>query len=376
MHELLQQLINGLSLGAVYALIAVGYTMVYGTLRLINFAHGDVFMVGAMAGLYLFARQPQLSLDLSANGLGFLSIMLALALAAAIVLALRRRVRAFQRLGTTPLLTLIILLLIAAGAPLVQWRSAAHHPSWIAFGLVLIGAMAICGAAGFAIEQLAYRPLRDRPRILSLITAIGVSMFLEFGGQHPAVFGPTPQPFPDMLPRPASAGFGTINYHLFGVVIDRVDVLVFTLTILFMIVLSWIVLRTRVGLALRAVSWRFDTASLMGVNTDRIISLTFIIGSALAAVGGVLWGIKYRQVDPLMGLIPGLKAFIAAVLGGIGNIPGAVLGGFVLGLTEILVVAYLPHGSQYRDAVAFVILIVILLVKPSGLLGSNAIEKV
>ncbi len=376
MHELLQQLINGLSLGAVYALIAVGYTMVYGTLRLINFAHGDVFMVGAMAGLYLFARRPGLSLDLSANGLGFLIVMLALAAGALAVLALRPVVPAFRRMGKTPLVTLIVLLLVAAGAPLVQWRAASHQPSWLALAMVLIGAMAVCSAVGFAIEQLAYRPLRNRPRITSLITAIGISMFLEFGGQHPAVFGPTPQPFPDMLPRPAAAGLGAVNYHLFGVVIDRVDVLVFTLTILFMLALSWIVMRTRAGLALRAVSWRFDTASLMGVNTDRIISYTFIIGSALAAVGGVLWGIKYRQVEPLMGLIPGLKAFIAAVLGGIGNITGAILGGFVLGLTEILVVAYLPHGSQYRDAVAFVILIVILLVKPSGLLGSNAVEKV
>jgi branched-chain amino acid transport system permease protein len=376
MHELLQQLINGLSLGAVYALIAVGYTMVYGTLRLINFAHGDVFMVGAMAGLYLFARQPEASGDLSAAGWGFLIIMLALAVLAIGVLALRPVVPAFRRMGKTPLVTLIVLLLVAAGAPLVRWHSAPHEPSWLALALVLVGAMVVCSAVGFAIEQLAYRPLRNSPRITSLITAIGVSMFLEFGGQHPAVFGPTPQPFPDMLPRPMSAGFASVNYHIFGVVIDRVDVLVFTLTILFMLILSWIVMRTRAGLALRAVSWRFDTASLMGVNTDRIISLTFIIGSALAAVGGVLWGIKYRQVDPLMGLIPGLKAFIAAVLGGIGNIPGAVLGGFVLGLTEILVVAYLPNGSQYRDAVAFVILIVILLVKPSGLLGSNAIEKV
>jgi branched-chain amino acid transport system permease protein len=161
-----------------------------------------------------------------------------------------------------------------------------------------------------------------------------------------------------------------------GVSIDVVDILIFGLTIALMVVLSYIVKFTRTGMALRAVSFRFDTAMLMGINTDRIISFTFILGSALAAVGGVMWGIKYRQVDPLMGLMPGLKAFIAAVLGGIGNITGAVVGAIVLGVTEILVVAYLPNGSQYRDAVAFIILIVILLVKPSGLFGTHAIEKV
>jgi branched-chain amino acid transport system permease protein len=233
---------------------------------------------------------------------------------------------------------------------------------------VLIFAIVICALFGFLVERFCYRPLRNQPRLTVLITAIGVSMLLEFGGQHRAVFGPTPQAFPRIV--------GYRSFAVAGVSIDVVDVLIFVLTIALMSALTYIVRYTRTGMALRAVSFRFDTAMLMGINTDRIISFTFVLGSALAAVGGVMYGIKYRQVDPLMGLIPGLKAFIAAVLGGIGNIAGAVVGAIVLGVTEILVVAYLPNGSQYRDAVAFVILIVILLVKPSGLFGTHAIEKV
>ena len=304
MQEFFQQIINGLSVGAVYALIAVGYTMVYGVLRFINFAHGDVFMLGAMIALLAATR----------------------------------------------------------------WFGLAQYNAWLALPLVLLFAMIACGLFGFLVERFCYRPLRNQPRLTVLITAIGVSMLLEFGGQHRWVFGPTPQAFPRML--------GHQSVTAGGVAIDVVDILIFALTIALMVALSYIVKFTRTGMALRAVSFRFDTAMLMGINTDRIISFTFILGSALAAVGGVMWGIKYRQVDPLMGLMPGLKAFIAAVLGGIGNIAGAVVGAVVLGVTEILVVAYLPNGSQYRDAVAFVILIVILLVKPSGLFGTQAIEKV
>jgi branched-chain amino acid transport system permease protein len=307
MQEFLQQIINGLSIGAVYALIAVGYTMVYGVLRFINFAHGDVFMVGAMAAL----------------------------------------------------------MLATAGA-----MHAGAAAWWITLPLVLIFAMLVCAVLGYVIERLCYRPLRNQPRLTVLITAIGVSMLLEFGGQNPMVFGPNPRAFPGLLP-PSLSGM-----HIGGVTFDGVDILIFVITLALMGVLSYIVKWTRTGMALRAVSFRFDTAMLMGINTDRIISITFVLGSAMAAVAGVMWGMKYRQIDPLMGLVPGLKAFIAAVLGGIGNITGAVVGGIVLGVTEILVVAYLPNGSQYRDAVAFVILLVILLVKPSGIFGSNAIEKV
>ncbi len=304
MQTFLQQVVNGLSVGAVYALIAVGYTMVYGVLRLINFAHGDVFMVGA-----------------------FLALLAA-----------------------------------------TEWFALAAAPSWVALPLLLLTAMVGCAVLGYVIERFAYHPLRNQPRLTVLITAIGVSMLLEFGGQHPWVFGPTPQAFPSVLPdRQIAVG---------GVVVSPVDIVIFALTIVLMAGLSWIVKFTRAGMALRAVSYRLDTSALMGININRTISFTFVLGSSLAAVAGVLWGIKYHQVEPLMGLIPGLKAFIAAVLGGIGNIAGAVAGGFILGLVEVLVVAYLPSGSQYRDGVAFVILIVILLVRPAGLFGRTAAEKV
>jgi branched-chain amino acid transport system permease protein len=311
MQEFIQQIINGLSVGAIYALIAVGYTMVYGVLQLINFAHGDVFMVGAMLSLVL-ARKLQF---------------------------------------VTP-------------------DHVTH--SWLAFALVAVLSITACGLLGFLIERLAYRPLRDKPRINSLITAIGISLLLEFGGQHKAVFGPTPQPFPvDMLP-----GIRLPLFTIGGISVSRVNALVLIVTLMLMVTLSYIVLRTRTGLALRAVSHRVDIASLMGINTNRIISFTFVLGSCLAATAGILFAIQYPSVQPLMGLLPGVKAFIAAVFGGIGNITGAVVGGLVLGLVEVLVVGYVPNGSQYRDGIAFVILIAILLVKPSGLFGRHVAEKV
>ncbi len=298
----LQQCVNGLSWGAIYALIAVGYTMVYGVLQLINFAHGDVYMIGAMTGFY------------------------------------------------------------AAG-----WLGIGQNPTWIGFFILLLAAMVICAVLGVLIERIAYRPLRNQPRLNALITAIGVSMFLEFGGQR--IFGATPQAFPvAVLPL---IGW---QWVIGGVVITGVDLLICVMTLLLMVILWVLVMHTRTGMALRAVSFRFDTASLMGINPDRIISFAFILGSALAGVAGILVAFRAPKVDPLMGLIPGIKAFVAAVLGGIGSIPGAVAGGLLLGLTEVFVAGYLD--SQYRDAVAFVILIVILLVKPSGLFGQNVVEKV
>ncbi len=301
----LQQLINGITSGAIYALIAVGYTMVYGVLRLINFAHGDIYMIGAMTGLYAS-----------------------------------------------------------------RWMKLSDEPRWSSLLLVLLMAMIVCAILGALIEFLAYRPLRNQPRINSLITAIGISMFLEFGGQQ--VFGATPQAFPEMMP----GGSGTAMFTFYGISVARVDVLILATTLLMMLALSWMVMKTRTGLALRAVSFRFDTAALMGININRIVSFTFVLGSILAAVAGVLVAIKFPKVDPLMGLMPGVKAFIAAVLGGIGNLPGAVAGGLLLGLVEVFVAGYMPQGSQYRDGAAFVILIAVLLVKPSGLLGKNVIEKV
>jgi branched-chain amino acid transport system permease protein len=299
LDTLLQQLINGLSLGAIYALIALGYTMVYGVLRLINFAHGDVYMLGAFAGYFL------------ANGL---------------------------QLDT--------------------------NPSILGAVVVTMGAMAICAVIGILIERLAYRPVRHHSRLTSLITAIGVSLFLEYGGQ--VVFGATPRFFPQMVRSEV--------YSLGGVQITNQNLLIIVVALLMMFGLRFIVQRTRIGKAMRATSYNLSVARLMGINTDFVIAFTFALGSALAAAAGVLVALAIPRIDPLMGLMTGLKAFVAAVLGGIGSIPGAMLGGLLIGLMEtgLSATAY----STYRDAVAFAVLILILLVKPTGILGTSSPEKV
>ncbi len=301
MTELLQQLINGLAFGSILALIALGYTMVYGILRFINFAHGDVFMLGAFAGFYLAPK-------------------------------------------------------IALMVPL---------PSILGGMAVLVAAMAICAVLGVLIERFAYRPLRKQPRLTVLITAIGVSLFLEYTGQF--VFGAAPKKFPQILPVYPIAKVG-------GLSLDSNQVMVFGVTVLLLLALRFVVMKTKIGVAMRAVSHNPEAAALMGVNTDVVISFTFALGSALAAAAGILWAINYPAIDPLMGILPGLKAFVAAVLGGIGNLPGAALGGIIIGVTETLVSGYI--SSTYRDAIAFAVLILILLVKPSGLLGKKEIEKV
>jgi branched-chain amino acid transport system permease protein len=296
MTELLQQLINGLALGAIYALIALGYTMVYGVLRFINFAHSDVFMVGAFAGYYLARALPGGS--------------------------------------------------IAAGI------------------VVLLGAMAICALFGVIIEKLAYRPLRGRSTLTVLITAIGVSLLLQNLGQR--IFGPNPRSFPTLFP--------VHQFHVGGVVVSSSQILVFAVAIVLLFALRYIVQHTRIGTAMRALSFNPVAASLVGINNDRVISFTFALGSALAAAGGILYASNYPSIDPLMGTLPGMKAFVAAVLGGIGNIAGAALGGLALGLVETTVVGF--GGSTYRDAVAFAVLILILLLRPEGLLGKRVTEKV
>ena len=304
MQELLQNLVNGIATGSIYALIALGYTMVYGILRLINFAHGDVFMMGSFAGYY---------------GGNYL----------------------LRKLGPG-----------ASSSPL--------HAA-----IVLLFSMIVCAILGYLIERIAYRPLRNAPRIASLITAIGVSFLLEYGGQM--VFGPDPKFFPALIKSEVinlGAGVVTTNYQL----------IVLGVSLVFMGLLQYIVYGTKFGRAMRAVSFNFETASLMGIPTDRVISITFIIGSMLAAVGGILYGLSYPRIDPLMGIRPGLKAFVAAVLGGIGNVPGAMLGGLLIGIIEAFVGG--SRFSSYRDAIAFVILIVILLFRPSGLFGKYQPEKV
>ncbi len=292
MQQLIQQLINGISLGSIYALIALGYTMIYGILKLINFAHGDIYMLGAYIG---FAATTML-------GLSFLP---------AIILSM-------------------------AGAAVI----------------------------GIIIERVAYRPMRKAPRIAILITAIGVSFFIE----NVMILFVSPQP------RTFPAVFAPAVYKLGPLVINSQQIVILVSALVLMAVLTYIVNRTRIGKAMRAVSYDAEAAKLMGINIDSVISMTFALGSALAAAGGVLVGMYYNSIDPLMGMVPGIKAFVAAVLGGIGIIPGAMIGGLILGVVEALVSGFI--SSTFRDAAAFGILILILLYKPQGLLGKNVREKV
>ncbi|MBN2179794.1 MAG: branched-chain amino acid ABC transporter permease [Deltaproteobacteria bacterium] len=288
-----QQLINGISLGSLYGIIAIGYTMVYGILRLINFAHGDVMMMGCFFAYY-----------------GILMFSL-------------------------------------------PWQ----------FSFII--AIALTAILGIIIDRGAYRPVRKAPRISALITAIGVSFLLEnagivvFGGRQKAFF--RPEMFDSI-----------ITFHGIRFLNLAIYVPIITLTLLGIILL--IIYRTKVGRAMRCISHDMETTRLMGVDVNRVIAITFAMGSAAAAAGGILWALKYPQINPLMGIIPGLKAFVAAVLGGIGNVGGAMIGGLILGLAEIMLVAIRPDLSGYRDAIAFGILIIILLFRPTGLFGEKLPE--
>lgn len=304
MQDFFQHLINGLSLGAIYALIALGYTMVYGVLQLINFAHSEVYMLGAFAAFYA-----------------------------------------------------------------TKYLKLEDSPGFLSFGVAILAAITACSIAGVLIERLAYRPLRQAPKINTLITAIGVSLLLQYSAQ--IIFSPDPKLFPNILEDQHLVQFGDENSGLY---IGTFDVCILCVSLGFMIILQRLIFHTKIGKAMRAVAGQPKVASLMGINTNQIISVTFIIGSSLAGVGAVLVGMKYPKIDPLMGVFIGLKAFTAAVLGGIGSLGGAVLGGIIMGLSEEFVVGYL--SSTYRDAVAFSILILILLFKPSGLLGKFQVEKV
>jgi branched-chain amino acid transport system permease protein len=299
----LQQSINGLALGSIYALIALGYTMVYGVLRFINFAHSDVMMLGAFAAYFLAPAVAKIFPAQSYSGALVITVLSAL----------------------------------------------------------------ICAIVGILIELLAYRPLRRRPKLTVLITAIGVSLFLEFTCQHQAVFGAATRPFPKLIPEH--------DYQLGGLSINSSDVGVLLVTALLLVALWWIVQHTRVGVAMRAVSFNEKAAALMGVNINNIISFTFGLGSALAAVAGIFYSMRAQGIEPLMGVQPGLRAFTAAVVGGIGNLPGAALGGVLLGLLETFA-GGVPFLSNYRDGISFAILILILLFKPAGLLGKATVEKV
>lgn len=299
-QEFVQHLINGISLGSIYALIALGYTMVYGILQLINFAHSEVYMLGAFAA-YFAAR----------------------------------------------------------------YLGMEMHPGFFTLVTLLIVAMVCCSLVGVTIERFAYRPLRNAPKLNILITAIGVSLLLQNSAQ--ILFGADPKLFPSVMVDSALITWGAVELRTF-------DVTILGVALFFMAALQYMINKTKTGKAMRAVSANRTVASLMGIDINRIISMTFIVGSALAGVGSVLVGMKYPKIDPLMGMLIGLKAFVAAVLGGIGSLAGAVLGGLIMGLSEEMVVAYL--SSTYRDALAFGILIVILFFRPSGLLGKSSQEKV
>ena len=292
MEQALQQVVNGISLGSVYALIALGYTMVYGIIKLINFAHGDVYMLGAYFGWAVTTK---------AN---------------------------------------------------------------MSFIPALLISMAACSLLGVIIERVAYKPLRNSSRITLLITAIGVSLFLEYATMY--FMTARVRSYPDLLSKAA--------HYIGGIRITTQQIYLVLVAVLLMVLLQFIVHRTRVGKAMRAVSIDRDAAQLMGISVDRTISATFAIGSALAGAGGVLVGTYYSSISPLMGIMPGLKAFVAAVFGGIGVIPGAMLGGLAIGVTETFVSGY--GGSMFKDAVVFAILILILIIKPSGLLGKDDREKV
>ena len=293
MTQFLQQLVNGLSLGSIYALIALGYTMVYGIITLINFAHGDIYMLGAFTAFY---------------------------------------------------------------------ATTVFH---LNFFLALIVAMVLCGVLGVLIERIAYKPLRHATRITALITAMGVSYILEYTTQYFA--GSEVKTFPEDV-------LNNAVFQIGGIQISQQQIYIIAVTLILMLALTYIVGRTRMGRAMRAVSVDEKAAELMGISVDRTISFTFLLGSVLAGAAGVLVGVYYNSINPLMGMVPGLKAFIAAVFGGIGIIPGAMIGDFAIGIAETMVVAY--GSSLYRDAIVYVILILILIIKPAGLLGKNVKEKV
>lgn len=323
----LQNVLDGLKLGFVYALIALGYTMVYGIVKLINFAHGDVFMVGAFASFYSVSqfnlhKWPQMLFP-----------------------------------AIPPALSIVIGSIT-----------------------VILLSMVVCTLLAITIERVAYKPLRDAPRIAALITAIGVSFFLEFFGALQFVFSPRFIPYKSPFDttawyimdgiRPIVAGQGTPDNTIS---FSNIFLIILVASVAVQIFLQFLVRRTKIGVAMRATSFDKPTSRLMGINVDRVISFTFAIGAAFAGLGGVLYAIAYASIWTQLGILPGLKAFVAAVLGGIGSLPGAFVGALIMGQAEALTMAYI--STPMRDAVAFTILIIVLLVKPTGIFGEPAGEK-
>ncbi|NQY94724.1 MAG: branched-chain amino acid ABC transporter permease [Campylobacteraceae bacterium] len=286
----MQQMVNGFSLGSMYALIAIGYTMVYGVLRLINFAHGDIMMVGAFLG-YTFMAVFDLSFPVT----------------------------------------------------------------------VLLSVM-ICALMGMLMDKIAYKPLREAPKISLLITAIGISFFLE--NAFTVFLGGTPKAFP--VPE-----YMEQIFNVSGVIFSVASIMVPIVTLILLLGILFVLYRTKYGMAIRALSFDIKTVNLMGIDANKIIALVFGLGSALAAVGGLFWAVNYPSVEPMMGVLVGLKAFAAAVVGGIGSVSGAVIGGFIIGFTEVVVIAFWPEMGGYKDAFAFILLILVLLFKPTGIMGED-----
>ncbi len=315
LHTFLQTLTDGIAVGSLYALIALGYTLVFGILQFINFAHGDVFALGAWLTL-------------------------------SIATFLQRKIDGWHYLPwATPVIYMLAVPLLA---------------------------ISLCAFAGFCIERFAYKPLRAAPRLNVLITAIGVSLLMENVGQLPWAFGASPQQVPVLITDHVVKRFHDVDFHL-------VDIVVLTIAILLMITMQFVVFRTRFGIAMRAVSFNSKAAALMGIDVDRVISVTFIIGSALAGAAGYLYAMKYQQQTlnqpaASVWILLGMKAFVAAVVGGIGNIRGAMLGGLLIGLIENFGSQYI--SSEYRDVYVFLLLIIVLLVRPGGILGKATVEKV
>jgi branched-chain amino acid transport system permease protein len=353
MTSFLQQILNGIYLGSMYALIALGYTMVYGVLRLINFAHGDVYMFGAFMGYYLARLNAPATPAASSLPRAIFITILSMILSALLGIIIERFAYRPGR-GRAPFTLAFWLGILGAviGHFIVPTIGA------------MIGGAVVGIVAGLLLEKFVFKTIRKASRLALLILAIGVSFLLENGGQ--LVFGPDPKFFPQIIP--------STQFNLGQLSINNQQVTVFVVAIILMVLLTVFVNYTRTGKAMRAVSFNIDAAKLMGINTDRIIAITFAVGSALAGAGGILVSLNYPKIEPLMGILPGLKAFVAAVLGGIGNIPGAMIGAFVIGIAEVMTVGYLQ--STYRDAIAFSILILILLLKPTGLLGKGLVEKV
>jgi branched-chain amino acid transport system permease protein len=353
MQYYVQQILNALQVGSVYALIALGYTMVYGILTLINFAHGDIFMAAGFMMVYLSASLP-------------VYVALPLVIIITVLLGFVVERLAYKPLRSAPRMFFMVSTYIAFFVSTLLLGLTHHLPPLFTFVATMLAAMAGTSLVAVLIERLAYKPLRTAPRISCVITALGVGLLLE---NFMVAFKPIG---PDSRIIPAL--FESRNYSIAGVTFSTLQIMIILISGIAMVLLDLVVRKTMIGMAMRAISWDKFTVPLMGISVDTIISITFILGASVAAIGGTLYGMAY-SIDPYMGIRIGWWAFISAVVGGIGNIRGAMLGGYILGFIEIFTPVFLPT-STYRDFVAFSLLLVLLIFKPTGILGKPAVQKV